>query len=154
MQQERQQFESYVRDHGLRMTPTRRAVFEEIFLHHEHIDADRLHEAIGRNGLRVSRASVYRNLDLLADCGLVRKVRLGNHRVLYEHLHEGMDHDHMVCRECGRLVEYLHREVRDSLRELCAAHGFDPEDLSVQVVGRCLTCRRAREAREAPPAPS
>jgi Fur family ferric uptake transcriptional regulator len=149
MQQEKTTFERYVRHRGLRMTPARRAVLEEIFSHHEHIDADRLHEAMARKGLAVSRATVYRNLDLLADCGLVRKYRLDRHRVLYEHIHAGMEHDHIVCRECGRVVEYLNTELRELQEEICRAHGFDPEDLTVQVVGCCLPCKRARQARAA-----
>ncbi len=139
-------FERFVRDRGLRMTAARRAVLEEIFSHHEHVDADRLHEAMRRKGLRVSRATVYRNLDLLAACGLVRKYRLDRHRVLYEHIHAGMEHDHMVCAECGRVVEFVNREMRSRQEELCRAHGFDHEDLSLQVVSCCLTCKKARES--------
>lgn len=147
VEREKTTFENYVRKRGLRMTTARRAVFEEIFSHHEHIDADRLHRAMTRKGLEVSRATVYRNLDLLAECGLVRKYRLDRHRVLYEHMHAGMEHDHMVCRECGRVVEFVNRDMRELQEEVSRAHGFDPEDLTVQVVGCCLTCKQARAAR-------
>lgn len=146
MIQEESTFERFVRDRGLRMTAARRAVLEEIFSHHEHVDADHLHAAMRRRGLRVSRATVYRNLDLLTACGLVRKYRLDRHRVLYEHIHAGMEHDHMVCRECGRVVEFVNREMRSRQEEICRAHGFDPRDLSLQVVGCCLTCKKARAA--------
>jgi Fur family ferric uptake transcriptional regulator len=147
MQRERTTFENFVRRRGLRMTSARRAVFEEIFSHHEHIDADRLHTSMQRKGLEVSRATVYRNLDLLADCGLVRKYRLDRHRVLYEHMHAGLEHDHLVCRECGRVVEFVHRDMRALQEDVCRAHGLDPTDFTVQVVGCCLTCKKARATR-------
>lgn len=150
IERELQIFRDYVRRNGLRMTATRLALFDEIFTRHEHIDADRLYEEMRRKGRKISRASVYRNLDLLAACGLVRRYRLDQSRNLYEHIHAGLQHDHLVCRECGRLVEFVSPGIRALQRELCQAHGFDPADTSVQVVGRCITCKRAREAAGGP----
>ncbi len=153
MERERGLFRNYVRRQGLRMTPARLVLFEEIFSRHEHVDADRLLAELRRKGRRISRASVYRNLELLADCGLVRKVRLDRQRYLYEHIHLGLSHDHLVCQECGRVVEFVSGPIRALERELCRAHDFDPETVSLQIVGRCLVCKQAREARERPREP-
>jgi Fur family ferric uptake transcriptional regulator len=145
VQRELDAFRRYIRDRGLRMTPERMALFEEIFSRHEHVDADRLYAEMGR---KISRASVYRNLDLLADSGLVRKHRLDRNRYLYEHIHVGLTHDHLVCQECGRVVEFVSPGMRELQRELARAHDFDPTAASVQIVGRCLVCKQAREALE------
>lgn len=146
MQRELDVFHRFVRKRGMRMTAERLALFEEIFSRHEHIDADRLYQEMERKGRKISRASVYRSLDLLADCGLVRKVRLDSRRSLYEHIHVGLQHDHLVCDECGRVVEFVNPKFRELQVELCMAHGFDPDTSSLQIVGSCLVCRRAREA--------
>lgn len=146
MHRELQAFHRYVRERGMRMTPERLALFEEIFSRHEHVDADRLHAEMERKGRKISRASVYRNLDLLAESGLVRKHRLDRHRYLYEHIHVGLSHDHLVCQECGRVVEFVSPAMRELQRELARAHDFDPDASSVHVVGRCLVCKQAREA--------
>lgn len=148
MERELALFHDYVQRQGLRMTPARLALFDEIFSRHEHVDADRLLGDLRRKGRKISRASVYRSLELLADCGLVRKVRLDRQRYLYEHVHLGPTHDHLVCQECGRVVEFVSGAMRGLQRELCRAHDFDPEAASLQIVGRCLLCKKAREARE------
>ena len=70
-------FEEFIHAHGLRMTSERLALFDEIFAQHGHIDAGALWTALRRRRCRISRATVYRNLDLLVDCGLARKQRLG-----------------------------------------------------------------------------
>lgn len=148
MQRELDAFRRYVRDRGLRMTPERLALFEEIFSRHEHVDADRLHAEMERKGRKISRASVYRGLDLLAESGLVRKHRLDGNRYLYEHIHVGLTHDHLVCHECGRVVEFVSPGMRELQRELARAHDFDPASSSLQIVGRCLVCKQALEAVE------
>ena len=144
---ERQQFVDYIREHGMRVTPERMALLDEIYRQHGHIDADDLLEGVRSAGHPVSRATVYRTLDLLVDCGLVQRQRLGRNRFLYEHVHPGQRHDHLACRTCGRVVEFVSPGIQAMLTEICRAHGFDKDDRQLQIVGVCTACA-TREADE------
>lgn len=140
---EREQFLGFLRTRRLRVTRERMALFDEIFIQHGHIDAEQVLAAMKASGLKSSRATVYRNLDLLAQCGLVRKHRLGHDRFLYEHVHAGQRHDHLVCTECGRVVELVSQGIAALLVEICRAHGFVPSRHSLQIMGICKSCSEA-----------
>lgn len=142
---EREQFITYLRERGQRVTSERLALFDEIFAHHGHIDAEQLHRSLRRRGMKISRATVYRNLDLLVECGLVTRQRLGRRRYLYEHVHSGQRHDHLVCTECGRVVEFVSPGISALQGEICRAHGFVPSHHSLQIMGLCNECAEATE---------
>jgi len=153
---EEEQFLRFLRGRGLRVTAARRALCAEIFAQHGHIDADQVHRAVRAAGHSISRATVYRNLDLLVEAGLVHKVRLGGQRAVFEHVHPGGDHDHMACRRCGRIVEFVSPAIAAMLGEICRAHGFSPADSRLQILGLCRECvgvpeepRRVAEAAHA-----
>ncbi|MEO7795859.1 MAG: Fur family transcriptional regulator [Thermoanaerobaculia bacterium] len=137
---EEEQFLGYLRARGLRATAERRALIREIFAQHGHIDADSILGAVHRRGLPISRATVYRNLELLVQAGLAHKVRLSGRSCLYEHLHSDQHHDHMACRCCGRLVEFVSPGMTAMLGEICRAHGFEGRQSQLQIVGLCSTC--------------
>jgi Fur family ferric uptake transcriptional regulator len=141
---ERKRFEDYLRSRGLRMTRERLAVFDEIYSLHGHIDAEAVWRSLQGSGAKVSRATVYRNLELLVASGQVRKQRLGGRRHLFEHVHRGQRHDHLVCRECGRVVEFLSPAIEALQREICRAHHFSPSEHSLQIQGVCLGCAERR----------
>src|SRR5436309_14641698 len=84
---EKQQFLAWLRGRGQRVTEERLALLEEIFSQHGHIDAEELLGAMQARGSKISRATVYRNLDLLVECGLATKQQLASRRFLYEHVH-------------------------------------------------------------------
>jgi Fur family ferric uptake transcriptional regulator len=132
----------------MRVTAERLALFEEIYAHHDHIDADALLDALKARGVKISRATVYRNLELLVECGLVRKQRLGHDRFLYEHVHPGQRHDHLVCRECGRVVEFVSPGIAALQAEICRAHNFDPGEFNLQIHSLCNDCSAARSPDE------
>ena len=144
MHREREQFIRYLRRRGHRVTSERLALLDEIYTHHSHLDAEAVLESMKQKGLKISRATVYRNLDLLAECGLVRKQRLGNNRFLFEHVHPGQRHDHLICRHCGRVVEFVSAGIAAMQTEICRAHGFDPREVSLQVHGVCMECSSKR----------
>jgi Fur family transcriptional regulator, ferric uptake regulator len=137
---EKQKFLQLLRERGQRVTSERVALFDEIFAQHRHIDAEELLAAMKERGIKISRATVYRNLDLLVECGLARKQRLGRDRFLYEHIHSGQQHDHLVCTSCGRVVEFVSPGIVALQGEICRAHGFVPSRHTLQISGLCNEC--------------
>lgn len=143
---ERRRFLDFLRQQGLRVTAERQALFEEVFSRHGHLDAEQLLAAMRARGAKISRATVYRNLDLLVACGLVRRYRLGHNRHLYEHVHAGQRHDHLVCRRCGRVVEFVSPGILAMQAEVCRAHGFQPSDHHLTITSLCSPCAASEEA--------
>ena len=137
---EKEQFLQFLHGRGQRVTGERLALFEEIFSQHGHIDAEALLDAMKARGLKISRATVYRNLDLLVESGLARKQRLGSRGFLYEHVHAGQHHDHLVCTGCGRVVEFVSPGIAALQGEICRAHGFVPMRHTLEISGLCNRC--------------
>jgi Fur family transcriptional regulator, ferric uptake regulator len=149
---EKERFLSFLRQHHQRVTGERLALLEEVFRQHGHIDAEQLLAAVRERGLKISRATVYRNLELLVASGLARKQRLGRRRFLYEHIHGDQRHDHLVCARCGRVVEFVSPGIAALQAEICRAHGFVPAVCNLQINGLCKSCAEEEKV-GGPPAP-
>ena len=143
---EKEEFLRFLRRRGQRVTGERLALLEEIFSLHGHIDADAVLLSMKARGLKISRATVYRNLELLVESGLVRKHRLVGRGLLYEHIHPGQGHDHLVCTRCGRMVEFISPGIHALQAEICRAHGFAMTQPTLQILGVCNLCAAGKEA--------
>lgn len=150
---ERDRFIQNLRRQGGRVTSERLALFDEIFAQHRHINAEDLLRSLKGRGVRISRATVYRNLDLLVEHGLVTRHRLGRRQFVYEHVHEGQAHDHLVCTACGRVVEFVSPGISALQAEICRAHGFVPSRHSLQILGLCQACAERGAGEAASPSP-
>ena len=128
-------FIQYLRENNLKVTQERLALLDEIFNTSEHLDADELLARMKVKQRKVSRATVYRTLDLLVQCGLVRKSRLGREHYYYEKMEPGGGHHHMVCTATGKIIEFWDADLDDRLRRLCQDHKFRPAFISIQIQG-------------------
>lgn len=135
-------FVQYLRDNNLKVTKERLMLLEELFNSGGHLDADSLLFQLRNRDKRVSRATIYRTLDLLVQCGLARKSRLGREHYVYEKVTPGKRHDHMVCTNCGRIIEFYDPELEDRQQQVCLAHRFQPTFYSLQIQGLCAECQR------------
>ena len=143
---ELQVFRDYIRRRGLRRTPERETIVREIFRLHEHFDVDELYLRLAQQDLKVSKASIYRTLPLLVDCGLIREVEYTDGHWHYEHIYGHPHHCHLRCLACGRLVEFeepLLFEVEQNLR---ANYGYIIKDHVLTVQGYCPQCQNSGEA--------
>ncbi|MFO1093582.1 MAG: transcriptional repressor [Planctomycetaceae bacterium] len=122
---------------------------EEIFSSHEHFDADTLIERLARSrGVRrVSRSTIYRSLNLLVEAGLIRRVVRQDDREIFEHDYGYPQHDHLVCRKCGTLIEFENEAINDMLAEIARQHGFRMEGHRLEVQGLCDACCQPPQTR-------
>jgi Fur family ferric uptake transcriptional regulator len=138
---ELQIFRKYLERRGLKLTSERRALFDEIFGRHEHLEADELLVRLRSKHKKISRATIYRTLELLVDSGIVGKVRIGEAGYRYERLRAGDHHDHLICDQCGRVIEFFEPRI-EALQDVVAErYGFVLLSHSHQMRGICRSCR-------------
>jgi len=133
-----------LRERGYRLTPQRQMVLEAVnTLRHgtpEEIGAEVQKTASG-----VNISTVYRTLELLEELGLVTHTHLGHGAPTY-HSANDPDHLHLVCRDCGKVIEADFSAADDLVGRLAAQHGFDTDVKHFAIYGRCADCSRATQA--------
>lgn len=138
-------FRAYLAQRGLRFTAQRRDVLAEVLAGGGHFGAEELYASLRVTGRSVSLATVYRTLGLLCECGLVRQAPRWEDRERYESVHGQQHHDHMLCVECGRVIEFCDDELEALQSRICRRHGFVPIEHRMGIRGLCGPCRaRAR----------
>lgn len=147
-----ERFSVFLRDNGLKYTQERQVILDAFLSLDEHVEAEALLERLRHGGTRVSRATVYRTLDLLVQAGLARKVRLGTDHYYFERILGRRQHEHMICLDCGRVIEWFDGDLERLVTANVERHEFQPARYSVQVFGYCSACassssRRSRSQR-------
>jgi Fur family transcriptional regulator, ferric uptake regulator len=133
-------FKTFLVTQGLKMTNERRALVEEIFSTHYHFEADELLFKMKEKNVKISRATIYRTLDLLVRSGMVRRVHLGEDHYHYEHVTADDHHDHLVCTACGNVIEFHDEELERRQDTICSQWGFTPTFHNLQILGVCEAC--------------
>jgi Fur family ferric uptake transcriptional regulator len=143
-------FSGFLQQQGLKLTNERAALVREIFATHYHFEADELLFKMKEKQLKISRATVYRTLELLVKSGMVRRVHLGEDHYHYEHVSGNSHHDHLICTTCGAVIEFHDPELEARQREICARKRFTPTFHNLQILGVCDSCHKKGEQPDAP----
>ena len=138
-------FSDYLKKHSLKVTPERVTILNEINRIKHHFDPDTLLFKLKNQNMKVSRATIYRTLDLLVDCGLVMKNVLGNSTILYEKKYDTQIHDHFLCLSCGEIIEFFDSDLKKIHQKLSKMHNLSVTDYTHQVYGVCGKCKVENE---------
>ncbi len=138
-------FKDFLGERGLKLTKERIAILKEVFSFHAHFEPEHLYFRMREGGSKASRASVYRTLSLLVESGLVEKVTRTEKGTVYEHTYGHKHHDHMICRACGKVIEFYSEKLENIQSEICASNGFDGASHTLEIRGSCDECRKKRK---------
>ncbi len=126
---------------GLKFTFERKQLLDEILKIKQHFDADGLYETLKEKGLRISRDTVYRTLPLLLECGVVQKSVGDGRKEYFERVGAKGHHDHMVCIQCGKILEFTSDAIETIQDSVCREHGFQLLFHDHRLFGYCQDCQ-------------
>jgi Fur family ferric uptake transcriptional regulator len=150
VEREINRFQQFLGGLNLKLTNERKALVREIFSIHYHFEADELLFKMKEKHVKISRATIYRTLELLVKSGMVRRVHLGEDHYHYEHVTGNSHHDHLICTTCGSIIEFHDEVLEARQREICEKKKFTPTFHNLQILGICDACRRKGQTPDAP----
>lgn len=133
-------FTDYLKTKSLKLTREREAIIDCVIGQTGHFDPEELCADLRRNGMDVSRASVYRTLPLLIDSGILEQVERTDKHAHYELKMGRGHHDHMLCVQCGRVIEFYSPELERLQERICRREGFAGQTHTLEIKGRCKKC--------------
>ena len=131
------------REHGLALTPQRRAILRAVLDLDDHPTADRVQAALARRRVRVSRATVFRALESFARLGIIAKTCHPGSSIRYDRRTDR--HHHLVCLSCDRVIDISDARLDALPVPDTRRFGFVVSDFRVQLRGICKECREQEE---------
>lgn len=131
---------------GYRLTRQRQMILSILFQNEgQHFTAEEIHQRITQEqGSAIGIATVYRNLVILHDAGIVEKLEIDNENSRYEIIHgvAGIRHHHLVCMKCGAIIEMQENLIDEALKEqISEKYCFNVQDNRINLYGLCSCCQ-------------
>jgi Fur family ferric uptake transcriptional regulator len=145
MTEEQEVFLNHIQKKGLKRTSQRDLILDVFLRTERHLSNEDLYRLVQEEDASVGQTTVYRTLKLLTEAGLAREVRFGDGRTHYEHNYKHEHHDHMICSECGKIIEFYSAELEALQDAMAAKHRFEISQHLLRIIGVCAECRRARK---------
>ena len=137
-------FEEALKRQGLNLTRQRQEILHTLLAAEKHLTAEELYDLLKRKDPTLGRATIFRTVKLLQECGLAAEVTTAGGRSKYEIKADRPHHDHMVCMECGRITEFQSPRMEHFQDEAIRKHRFEALWHRHEIFGRCRDCRKEK----------
>lgn len=123
--QYKEKFIEALKQENLKFTNQRFAIFEDVLYGKKHRECEEILQSLSKKDVNVSRATVYRTLDILVKYELIRKMDIGDGRIRYEGKIDDPHHDHMICVETGKIIEFVSDEIEMIQDKIAEEYGYE-----------------------------
>ena len=137
---------SLLRQHGYRLTPQRRAVLKVIAVSPDHLTPAAIYDRVRQEYLGIGLVTVYRTLAILAQLGLICEVHAGGSCRSYLMRKPVGHHHHLICSECGMVVDFTDCDLKRLEERLSRATGFKVVGHLLEFLGLCPACQKQAQA--------
>ncbi len=138
-------FQEFLRDNGKRYTPEREAILNVVLDCEGHFTPEDVAQELDRASTKMSVVTVYRNLPVFVEAGILRRTCLSAGECRYEVVAGREHHDHLICTECGDVTEFQYEAIEVLQQAVAAQYRFTMKRHHLELVGLCEQCRRADE---------
>ena len=139
--QERDIFVNYLKEKGLRNTRQREEILDAFLAANGHITIEELYNEVAKKDTGIGYATVYRNMNLMRECGLAEEIKIGKQKTRFEPPYGHKHHDHLICLKCGRFIEVNDENIERLQVKLTEANNFTPVRHKLEIYGYCNKCR-------------
>ncbi|MBA4392737.1 MAG: transcriptional repressor [Desulfobacca sp.] len=137
---ERSLFKHFIKNKGLRQSNRRDQVVEAFFNLKGHTTAEELLVQVRKKDKRVGLTTIYRTLKLLTQCGLAVERKFDRKVATFEPAQLGAHHDHLICSECGNIVEFENKSIETLQEAVAREHAFIITRHILELYGTCRDC--------------
>ena len=134
-------FKNFLDKKSFKYTYERKCIYNEIEIIDKHFDADQLYERFKKRDERISRATVYRTLPLLLEAGVIQKSTGEKKRDFFESIRKEGHHDHIVCLDCGKIIEFCNETIEREQEILSKKYHFKISFHDHKIFGYCSNCK-------------
>lgn len=125
---------------GVRITPQRHAILEYLVESMMHPTADEIYKALEGKFPNMSVATVYNNLRVFKEVGLVKELTYGDSSSRFDYVTS--QHYHVICEKCGKIVDFSYAGLEEIENEAAKATGFVINSHRLEIYGVCQDCNK------------
>jgi Fur family ferric uptake transcriptional regulator len=144
---ESSQFKNLLSGGGLKATRQREEIVQIFLREPGHRNLGQIYAQVAQANPKIGYTTVYRTLKLLTRLGLATQRKFADGETRYERTYEGTHHDHLICLECGKILEFEDQALETLQEQIAERYRFKTFHHRMEIYGLCSTCRLKKKGR-------